>query len=150
MMRFGTLNSPVLLEAMGDVLHSSYLYDRKGPRHHAALAYLAASKQVKTEKGKELLRQKAGGVLSVQGVVVDQSMMGPDGVKKLPVLDAELDHLLKQAETYRERVHQLEQTWIRNGEQPDKKFHAFLADPASFLPDSMRKLQTSEKRVSPF
>ncbi len=133
MMHFGNWDSPVLQEAMGDILISSHRNNQKGARNHASLAYLGAALRVDDPTGKAILREKAGAALAQQGVVGDQKSFGPDGMKKLPVLDKELELLSKYSARYREKLHDLEREWIREGKQLDDEFHKLLKDPNSFL-----------------
>ena len=65
MMRFGNYDSPILLEALGDLLVNEQ-YNEHGAKQLAARAYLKASYGVKSQAVARIYRQKAGFALRMQ------------------------------------------------------------------------------------
>jgi len=133
MMRFGNIDSPILLETMGDILYSSHRHDTKGARQHAAFAYLRASQLVDDDDARQILRTKAGNALAEQAIIIDRKMVSPDGQSKVPVIEKALAQLLEQSKTFRERLHNAEREWINDGKRPDEQFLSLLDDKDSFL-----------------
>ena len=110
MMRFGNYDSPVLLEALGDILSIDSM------SLLAARAYLKASYEVEDAKVKEAYREKA------QGAVRQQ-----DGAYIETLEPVFLEELAEAKEWYAQ-VEQDEARWIAEGKNLDATFSAKYYD----------------------
>ena len=120
MMRFGTHDSPILLEALGDLL--SHWRPEDGKRL-AARAYLqAASKSDGDAAG--LYRQYATRALSMQTVEPRVTMP-----LKLTVLEQTFAAELQDAASWYEKLEADEAKWIAEGGDVDAKFMAKYLTP---------------------
>lgn len=116
MMRFGNYNSPVLLEALGDLLMQDG--DYQASRQLAARAYLKASYQVKAPQAKEAYRKKAVFALALQYT--------KKGGKGFSVEDLEtlFQEELKEAKAYYQQIRADEHDWILDEKNLDEAFTA--------------------------
>lgn len=126
MMRFGNHASPVLLEALGDLLLVGEAErDYEGAaRQLAARAYLRASTQVKGE-AREAYRIKAEDAVSMQ------RSSNPDVMRmRLEEIEEALATEVKQAEALHAKVLADEARWIANGDDPSARFaETYLGKP---------------------
>jgi tetratricopeptide (TPR) repeat protein len=120
MMKFGNHESPVLLEALGNVL-SEYQFqfdDRsEDAKQLAARAYLKASYTVSEEEARKGYRELANRVLVYQA-------RKPSTHKSFPLeeLEAGFRQELGEAKEWYENLQQSEAAWIRDGLDPEKEF----------------------------
>lgn len=108
MMRFGNYDSPVLLEALGDLLIQSESMD--GPQRLAARAYLKASYAPVEAHKADLLRGKAGRALQSQENV------------SLDRVEANLKKEIDEGDAYFAKIEADEKAWIAAGKDVDKLF----------------------------
>lgn len=114
MMRFGHHDSPILLEALGDLL--------SGPEHQAdanqlaARAYLLAAEAVGDSNARAHYEAEANTVLAVQ---LDAS---------LTKLRATLADEKAEADAWYAELAARENAWIRDGEDPEEKIRELYAD----------------------
>ncbi len=128
MMRFGNHASPILLEALGDLLGRG-IYDEDGAKRLAARAYLRAA--YVTQAGVRTgYRKLAERILAIQ--------RGEGGSRKLKItsLERELKKELAEAKTYVDKIHAQEAKWIASAKDPDAKFREAFYDgkPAAVTP----------------
>lgn len=123
MMRFGNYRSPILLEALGDLLLSNG--QQGDSKLLAARAYLKASYEAPETKAKEEYRTKAAEALQMQ--------FG----KKLSELETELQQDIKTAEEYYAGIEADEHRWSENGKNLDHEFNLkYYKNPAlPYAPD---------------
>ncbi len=116
MMRFGTHDHPVLLEALGDLLCSG---GRNDAKRLAARAYLKASYGAEDRQAAVAYRQIADATLDMQTV-------HPNTTTQLSLADLERDLRaeLEDAEAWYADVREDERKWIREGKDPEKEFAA--------------------------
>lgn len=114
MMRFGNFQSPVLLEALGDLLMQDG--DYQAGRQLAARAYLKASYQVKNANGKEAYRKKATFALALQ-----YTQRGGTGFS-LEDLESLFQEELKEGEQHYQKIRANEHDWILDAKDLDKEF----------------------------
>jgi tetratricopeptide (TPR) repeat protein len=125
MMRFGSHESPVLLDALASLLSGGYR-DPQGDqdaKQLAARAYLKASYAAASEALRQSFRTKAEKVLEMQ--------TGPDNPHEqlpLDVVEASFREELRQAADWYEALHRQEVKWIEEGNNPDEEFTTFYAD----------------------
>ena len=118
MMRFGNHDSPILLEALANLLlmrSESPEYDAK---RLAACAYLKASYESKDEKTRKAYRELASQALRLQ-------TRGDSSMERLTLEELEEVFLKQQAEGeawYRE-LQADEKTWIEAGKNPEAEFY---------------------------
>lgn len=119
MMKFGTHDSPVLLEALGDLLLTGTNADAK---QLAARAYLKASYETKGTVS-ENYRNNAKSALSMQHNV------------NLTDVEGEFAGELSSGKAWYEKVRADELAWISAGENPELKFAAkYYAEPRVIAP----------------
>ncbi len=113
MMRFGNHQSPVLLEALGDLL----LAEQDGPKLLAARAYMKASLESDDPSTKKTYLQLAQQALSMQtegrdfGETISRSH-----------LENTFEQELKEAHKWWNELHREELAWIEAGDNVDEKF----------------------------
>ncbi len=113
MMRFGQYDSPILLEALGDLLVSQR---NRGVDRLAARAYLRASYVVEDEQAREAYRDKARNAIA-----------GERGVT-LEIVEADLKQEIAEGEAYFAQIAKQEQAWIDAGKDLDAEFQAAYYD----------------------
>ncbi|MCA9176079.1 MAG: hypothetical protein KDB14_16450 [Planctomycetales bacterium] len=110
MMRFGSYDSPVLLEALGDLLVADP-DPRVDARQLAARAYLHAGQRVTSSEEKQRLRQRGDEVLRMHENL--------DAAK----VSAQLKRELKEAAQWHRQLEQNEARWIRDSKvDPDEMY----------------------------
>ncbi len=128
MMRFGNHDSPILLEALGDLLLSrGYPEDAK---RLAARAYLKASYAENDEATRKAYRELAAASLSMQTV-----HRGTYSELSLDALEAEFAEERAQANRWFEAVVEDERKWISEGRNLDEAFaQKYYQEPEVFQP----------------
>ncbi|MEO1998443.1 MAG: hypothetical protein ABGZ17_24635 [Planctomycetaceae bacterium] len=114
MMRFGHFDSPVLLEALGDLLLADLNQDAK---RLAARAYLKASYAVETPQARAAYRQRAKDALAMQTRNANTTQP-----LDLAALERRFQTELKDAAAWYAAVQSDETKWIAAGEDADLKF----------------------------
>jgi len=114
MIRFGNHNSPVLLEALGDLLMQDG--DYQAGRQLAARAYLKASYHVKSLEIQEAYRKKAIFALTLQ-----HTKKGGEGFALEDMEDLFKEELM-EAEAFYQKIRQDEHAWIVKGKNLDQEF----------------------------
>ncbi len=111
MMKFGNFESPVLLEALGDLLlFGSVHHTERNAAQLAARAYLKASYHVKNAAARAEYRRQAENVLRAT----------PD--LTLDTLEAQLKREIDEARAWFAAVEANEKQWIAEGRNPDEAF----------------------------
>jgi tetratricopeptide (TPR) repeat protein len=113
MMRFGHHDSPLLLEALGDLLSAGEA--EQDANWLAARTYLKASEGVKTETARTAFRTLAIDCLQSQSP-------GTAAQDKLNSVEQQLKQELKDADTWYGQVRDDELTWIEQGKNLDIQF----------------------------
>ncbi|MFB6372504.1 MAG: hypothetical protein ABEN55_05220 [Bradymonadaceae bacterium] len=116
MMRFGNHRSPVLLEALGDLLNASGSERKKADHRLAARAYLSAAWNVEDQKATDGYRTLAERSLTT----VPET--------KLPDLVEKLKAERQRAREWFETVRADEQKWIDGPTNPDEAFQKKYLD----------------------
>ena len=119
MMRFGNHDSPVLLEALGNLLGDSHALPTEDAKRLSARAYLKASYEVSDETAKHAYRDVAGYVLNMQ----TKNPLLPISQLPLEDLEASFQKELAEARAWYEAVRQDELAWIREGKDPEQEFN---------------------------
>lgn len=114
MMKFGNYDSPVLLEALGDLLMANGW--KKGARQLAARAYFKASYHSKEKATKLLYDQKIALTLYYQYTKKGGSRFTID------TLERSLKKEIAEGEKYYEEIRESEIEWITNGQNPEAEF----------------------------
>jgi tetratricopeptide (TPR) repeat protein len=126
MMRFGNYDSPVLCEALSDLLLADWNHDAK---RLAARALLMASYRVEDEGSRSAYRDKAAATLMEQTPTPRQHR----GMT-LEELEHSLAQELEAARRYSAELEAREREWIENGDDVDALFAATFLVPESQLP----------------
>jgi tetratricopeptide (TPR) repeat protein len=140
MMRFANHDSPILLEALGDLLRNDRLRHGGGTtwdeKHLAARAYLKASYAVSDEQARRSYRNKADDARSLQ---LKYSDTGDE--LSLDELEASFMQEVAQADEWFAGVRKNEIQWIQEGKDADQEFTRYYltepvvdADPSEKLP----------------
>ncbi|WP_164914107.1 tetratricopeptide repeat protein [Aquimarina sediminis] len=114
MMKFGNYNSPVLLEALGDLLMANGW--KKGARQLAARAYFKASYHSKQTETIRLYEQKVAYVLYHQYTKKKGDRFTIKELEKL------LKEEIAEGVKYSEKIRRDEINWIQSGVNPEKEF----------------------------
>ncbi|WP_343910418.1 hypothetical protein [Aquimarina litoralis] len=114
MMKFGNYDSPVLLEALGDLLMADGW--KKGARQLATRAYFKASFHSKEKATKSLYDQKIALTLYYQYTKKGGSRFTIDALEK------SLKEEIAEGEKYYEEIRETEIGWITNGKNPEVEF----------------------------
>jgi tetratricopeptide (TPR) repeat protein len=124
MMRFGNFDSPVLLEALADLLMSQ----SEPPRRLAARALLqAATKDTSKEK---FYLKKVKGLLYPQQTITK-------GEVTVEMLQAKLNVEVADAEDWFEQIRLDEKAWVEAGKDVEAEYAAkYFADPAYVNPNT--------------
>lgn len=128
MMRFGNHASPVLLEALGDLLTVGDL-ERNWEGSARLLAARAFLRAASTQEGDARAAYRA----KADAVVAMQRSSNPDVIRmRLEEVEEALATEVKQAEALRAKVLADEKRWIENGEDPSARFaETYLGKPAA-------------------
>lgn len=136
MMRFGNHDSPVLLEALSDVLLAEYDHDGK---RLAARALLKASYRVEDEGARAAYRAKAEAALATQ-TPTPRHHRG----MKLEELEPRFLAELEDAERWYAGLVADEGAWIAGGEDVDARFQAKYLVPVDLAPSKNEPLGGGE------
>ncbi len=118
MMKFGKHDSPILLEALGDLLSGS---SGTAPKQLAARAYLKASYEVDDPKAKAKYREKAGNALEGQVKAGSRSHdRSREDYMSLEDLEEWFNEQLTAAKGWYGEVHQNELDWISAELNPEE------------------------------
>jgi len=110
MMRFGNHDSPVLLEALGDLLQAQRL--SAGVQRLAVRAYLKASYEAEDSAAAETYRAKA------------ESAVGNQQNETLASIESELKREIEKGDAFFAQIKEDEQAWAEAGADLDAKFQA--------------------------
>jgi hypothetical protein len=113
MMRFGHHDSPLLLEALGDLLSAGEA--EQDANWLAARTYLKASEGVKTETARTAFRKLAIDSLQSQS-------LGTDVQETLKSVEQQLKRELKDANAWYDQLRDDELAWIELGKNLDVQF----------------------------
>lgn len=126
MMRFGNYRSPVLLEALGDLLGRGL--DLSDAKQLAARAYLKASYEVADPNAKKAYREKAWRALQMQtsdGILSTSQL-------SLEEVEQRFRKELREADAWYQPVRADELRWIAEGKNPEIEFEKkYLREPAA-------------------
>lgn len=125
MMRFGNADSPILLEALGDLLRHEANADGDA-KQLAAMAYLRAASRVDDEAAKQRYRELAAGALRMQQ---RRSWRGSKDVT-LAEIEAQVAEGLAAGKKLQARIAADERRWIAAGEDVEAKYDAKYRDAA--------------------
>lgn len=130
-MRFGDHRSPVLLEALGDLLsvseQAAAAVDGALPRRLAARAYLAAGRAA--PEAEDAYRKLASNVLFWQSE--DGENVGIDQIA------AALEREFAETEAWFEKVREDEELWVEKSADPDERFRQKYAVATLRVGDTM-------------
>lgn len=136
MMKFSNHNSPVLLEALGDLLSNADSGVDPGAGHLSSRAYLKAGLLSKDESSIKAYKKKAR--QEVERVYIDErfrehfrggEMPGFEhGVISIKDLETVLKLEIQAANAWVEEIRQNELSWIKEGLNPDSAFAATYYD----------------------
>ena len=115
MMKFGNFDSPILLEALGDLLVSSGL--EADAKQLAARAYLKASYEVEDPVAKEKYRGKADSCLEFQ-----TGNRGGSTRIELSELESQFSLELEDGSNWYAQIVKDEEAWVSEGANPEMKF----------------------------
>jgi tetratricopeptide (TPR) repeat protein len=133
MMRFGQYDSPVLLEALGDLLLADLNEDAK---RLAARAYLKAAYEVPGAETKEAYRRIAQETLKLQTVTAHSTTE-----LQLDQLETQFQTELAEADRWYDDVRNSELEWIEAGVDVDAAFtRKYYAQPSMTAPSGYRHL----------
>ena len=114
MMRFGNYDSPILLEALGDLLNAQR-YSKEVQRL-ATRAYLKASYEAESVVASEAYREKA------------KNAVGHQENETIDSIENDLKREIAKGDTYFEKIRNDEQRWIEAGKDVDALFVANYYD----------------------
>lgn len=119
MMRFGNFDSPILLEALGDLLGEEFKRGdpREGAKRLAARAYLKASYEAKNEKTKNEYRRIAERTLRLQSSELTEKSI------TLARLELRFESELEQTREWYAQLGSDEKSWIAAGVDVDSEFN---------------------------
>jgi tetratricopeptide (TPR) repeat protein len=115
MMRFGNHDSPILLEALGDLLSSHE--DIRDSKHLAARAYLKASYEVDDAESRDGYRK-----LAEEALMMQLSEHGVAQELTLAALEKTFQQELAEADAWYAQLVAGEQIWIAAGKNPELEF----------------------------
>ncbi|MFK7790160.1 MAG: hypothetical protein AB8C95_11805 [Phycisphaeraceae bacterium] len=118
MMRFGNYDSPILLEALGDLLRGKGF--ENAPQRLAVRAYLKASYETNDLKAVELYRAKA-----------KRSIGSQEGVS-LESIESKLREEIAKGDEFFDKIEEHETAWSAAGTDLDEKFNEkfYASEPA--------------------
>ena len=136
MMRFADYQSPVLLEALADLLMASFPGRPNEPQRLAARAYLKASYAVTDFEAKKEYRDKAiGCLLNQTGEFVD-------------TVEADLKREIAEADAWFAEVRAAEIEWIRSGKDAEAEFaRRYPEEPTITMPPEEPAPVAPEERL---
>lgn len=125
MMKFGSYDSPVLLEALGFLLVHREWDGNADAKQLAARAFLKASYEVKDEPVRAHYRRLAAGALALQVL----PGTGESGV--LARVESDFQMELEEGRAWYAELRERELGWIRDGKNPEVEFDKlYEAEPA--------------------
>jgi len=125
-MRFGSHDSPVVLEALGSLLLFQSGAAREDAKRLAARAFLRASYEAKDEEAKRGYRALARNARSMQ-----TRHPQTQTVLSLEELENDFQQELTEARQWYAEVHENEQRWIKEGKNADEEFErTYYTEPA--------------------
>ncbi|WP_145364037.1 hypothetical protein [Stratiformator vulcanicus] len=118
MMKFGDYKSPVLLEALGDIIwHFPHLRAEEDAKLLAARAFLRAAELTSDPDKAEALRKDAESALELQ--VIGDGSNRPFTVSEI---EAQLAREVTEAEQWFGRIKKDEALWVEAADDPDQRF----------------------------
>lgn len=132
MMRFGNYESPVLLEALGDLL--VFRFGRNAPQRLAGRAYLKASYEVDDPVAASLYRSKAETAIESQSGI------------RLESIEADLEKEIAEADTYFAKIKSDETAWATAAKDLDAEFARVYYKTEPLLDNSLIKSATDHVR----
>jgi tetratricopeptide (TPR) repeat protein len=117
MMRFANFESPILLEALGNLLTGYDTHPEIDAKLLAARAYLKASYEVPDGPQRHGYRKMAEDALSMQILRRDQKEQ-----ITLEQVEAEFQKELEEGRSWYAELHEKELSWIRDGKNPETEF----------------------------
>ncbi len=131
MMRFGNFNSPVLLEALGDLL----IFNTDSPKQLATRAFLKAAYEVEDPEAKTKYREFAKQALSMQAVRGSSQM-------NLEDLESEFKTEIQAGDRWFKQICQNERDWIEAGLDVEAKYaEVYFEEPAATKNRSRKRQQ---------
>lgn len=138
MMKFGNYESPILLEALGDLLNASQTGEYKGAGHLAARAYAKAGLKFEGKR-KEAYEKLAK--YSIEHTYMPETIIRRMDENRIPPVDLtgsytytykKLERAIKleteMANQWFEEIKSNEIQWIKSGINPDSAFAAYYYD----------------------
>ncbi|MCC5828302.1 MAG: hypothetical protein JJU36_02535 [Phycisphaeraceae bacterium] len=129
MMRFGRHDSPILLEALGDLLTATH--QTSDAKQLAARAYLKASYVVEGSEARQAYREMASAALEGQS---RSRLLGHDSIL-LDQVEFELAAELRAGEAHFQKIIDDQERWIAEGKNPEAEFYLKYDHEPEFLPD---------------
>lgn len=119
MMRFGSYNSPILLEALGSLLSPPGFTNMHDAKLLACRAYLKASYETSDGPSRIAYQKMALAALAMQW-----------GSEQLEIIEPIFKKELEEAQAWYEKLRENELSWIREGKNPEVEFDKLYdADP---------------------
>ncbi|MFT5777994.1 MAG: tetratricopeptide (TPR) repeat protein [Crocinitomicaceae bacterium] len=156
MMKFSDHNSPILLEALGDLLSHADNGVDPGAGHLSSRAYLKAALLSKEESRIEAYKKKARLEIERQfaghhmGILGSEEDGKPDfayGVISIKDLETVLKLEIQAANVLVEEIRQNELSWIKEGVNPDSAFTATYYDEPISIDISMYNARNNIDQV---
>ncbi|NRA13464.1 MAG: hypothetical protein HRT57_16080 [Crocinitomicaceae bacterium] len=156
MMKFSNHNSPVLLEALGDLLSNADNGVDPGAGHLSSRAYLKASFLSKDETTIKAYKKKAKNEIEKQfaGEGFGRESRWPEGeaILENPAISIkDLETVLKleiqAGNTWVEEIRQNELSWIKEGVNPDSMFTATYYDEPTSADISMYNARANKDQI---
>jgi tetratricopeptide (TPR) repeat protein len=154
MMKFSNHNSPVLLEALGDVLSNADNGDDPGAGHLSSRAYLKAALLSKDEIVSDAYKKKAKSEIERNFMSEQHRRPGSEGtielehaVISLKDLEKVLKLEIQAANSWVNEISKNEMTWIENGVNPDSSFTAMYYDEPSSKHINQYSAQKNEDQI---
>jgi tetratricopeptide (TPR) repeat protein len=144
MMKFGNHDSPILLEALGNLLTSPYGTERKDAKRLAARAYLKASYEVSDKDVREAYRGLAAAALQMQtrhAATEDQA--------SLEEIENAFQQELADAQAWYAELRANELRWIQEGRNVEQEFDRLYYTEPELLPSHEGEPPLSERVVRP-
>jgi tetratricopeptide (TPR) repeat protein len=160
MMQFGNYNSPILLEALGDLLSKAKNGQYKGAGHLASRAYMKASLIVKDAEAKKAYRKKASLVQEIQFMEFGRRRHNRDSLRKRPSnlptgdpligvrgIESILKLEIQSANKWYEQLREDELNWIATSSNPDSAFAVKYYETPKQKPVHMYSYKQKEKEI---
>lgn len=154
MMKFSNHNSPILLEALGDLLSNADNGVDPGAGHLSSRAYLKAAFLSKDESSIKAYKKKARLEIEKQFVGHDFGRRRRGGepefanaVMSIKDLETVLKLEIQAANAWVEEIRQNELSWIESGVNPDSAFTASYYDEPTSADISMYNARANEDQI---